>query len=80
MTGDELKYLADMELRLVREIQGVREDIPSEAQVRGWARDEMGINTRQAWGIRSALIAGVMFFVSVSTFVVTMIRDTSPPG
>lgn len=70
------EVLSGVELRLVREIQSVKEGIPSEDRIRILAREEMGLATRSAWGLKSALITVGMFFIAVSTFLLTALRGS----
>ena len=68
--------MARMELRLTREIQAVKEMIPSEAKIREVTRDEMGLAAKAAWSARSTFITVGMFLVAISTFVLTAFRGT----
>lgn len=73
---DQPAWAYEMELALVREIQDVKETIPSDARVRELAREEMGIASRQAWNFRQVAIAAAMLIVALSTFVLVTLRGS----
>ncbi len=79
MTDISREFMAQMELRLIREIQAVKETIPSEAKIRQLAREEMGMASKAAWSFRSLMITGGMFVVAISTFVLTAFRGSHGP-
>lgn len=66
----------EMELSLVREIQGVRDMVPGDDKIRILAREEMGLATRGKMTTRSFFAAAGMLIVAVSTFVMTALRGT----
>jgi hypothetical protein len=76
MTDIDAEYMARMELRLIREIQAVKETVPSEEKIRELARAEMGLASKAAWSARSTFITVGMFLVAVSTFVLTAFRGS----
>lgn len=66
----------EMELSLVRELQDVKEAIPSDDKIRILAREEMGLASRVSWGVKSAFAAVAMFGIAVSTFILTAFRGS----
>ncbi len=66
----------EMEISLKQEIQAVKDAVPDEDRIRLLAREEMGLATRASWGARSAVAAVVMLSVSVSTFLLTLLKGT----
>lgn len=68
--------LGAMELRIVREIQTVRELIPDEDNIRVLAREELGLATRSSAGARTAIMAIVTFGVAISSFLMTVFRGS----
>lgn len=68
------RALAEMELRLVREIHSVKDSIPSEPRIRELARLEMGLVHTTVWTARNALMAVGMFTIAISTFVMTALH------
>jgi hypothetical protein len=70
--------LAQLELRIVREIQHeiqkVRDVVLSELRVREIVRDELDEHRSAEWSVRSRFVAVTLFFTSVSTFLITFFR------
>lgn len=73
---DQPPWAYEMELSIVREIQGVKDMVPSEDRIRILAREEMGLASRSAWSVRSVMVTIGMFCIAVSTFVMTTLRGT----
>ena len=70
--------LTGMELRLVREIQDVKDTIPTEDRIRQIIHEEEVVETQDAWKVRSLMAAVGMFFITASSFLITLFH--APPN
>lgn len=66
--------LGKLELRIVREIQKVRDAVMPESRVREIVRHELDTSRSAEWGVKSRFVALTLFFSSISTFLYTFFR------
>lgn len=66
-----------LDLRFARFEQTIAEHFVTEKRAREIVRDEFGLASRAQWDFRSKVAAVGVALLSVSTFVLTMLRDAA---